>query len=73
MNTNSKIVLAVVAGIALGAAAVQGLHAQAKPKAFFVSETKHSIPQPLPSMDPISELRSTLPVAKGSIPQEERL
>ncbi len=33
MNTNYKIALAVVAGAALGAAAVQGLHAQVKPKA----------------------------------------
>ena len=33
MNTKSKMVLAAVAGAALGAAAVQGLHAQAKPKA----------------------------------------
>jgi uncharacterized protein (DUF1330 family) len=40
MNANYKIVLAVVAGAALGAAAVQGLHAQAKPKAYIVSETE---------------------------------
>jgi len=36
MNTNFKITLAVVAGAALGAAAMQGLHAQAKPKAYSV-------------------------------------
>jgi uncharacterized protein (DUF1330 family) len=40
MNTKCKIVLAVVAGVALGAAAVQGLHAQAKPKAYAVTETE---------------------------------
>ena len=40
MKANHKIVLAVVAGAALGAAAVQGLHAQAKPKAYIVSETE---------------------------------
>ncbi len=40
MNTNYKIVLAVVAGAALGAAAVQGLHAQAKPKAYIVTESE---------------------------------
>jgi hypothetical protein len=33
MNTKFKIAMAVVTGAALGAAAVQGLHAQAKPKA----------------------------------------
>jgi len=38
MNTKSKIVLAAVAGAALGAAATQGLHAQAKLKAYSVSE-----------------------------------
>ena len=38
MNSKSKIVLAVVVGTAFGAAAVQGLHAQAKPKAYTVSE-----------------------------------
>ena len=38
MNTKYKFVVAVVAGAALGAAAVQGLHAQAKPKAYIVTE-----------------------------------
>ena len=38
MNTLSKIALAIVAGAALGATAMQGLHAQAKPKAYTVSE-----------------------------------
>ena len=38
MNTKSKIVLAIVAGAALGAAATQGLQAQAKLKAYSVSE-----------------------------------
>ena len=38
MNPKSKIMLAVVVGAALGAATVQGLHAQAKPKAYTVSE-----------------------------------
>jgi uncharacterized protein (DUF1330 family) len=40
MNPKSRIVLAVVVGAALGAAAVQGLHAQAKPKAYIVTETE---------------------------------
>jgi uncharacterized protein (DUF1330 family) len=38
MQTKSKIVLALVAGVALGSAAVQGLHAQAKPPVYFVAE-----------------------------------
>jgi uncharacterized protein (DUF1330 family) len=40
MNTKYKIALAVLAGAALGAAAVQGLHAQAKPKAYIVTESE---------------------------------
>jgi hypothetical protein len=42
MNTKFKFALAVVAGAALGAAAVQGLHAQAKPKAYSVTETSYA-------------------------------
>jgi uncharacterized protein (DUF1330 family) len=38
MNPKFKIALSVLAGAALGAAAVQGLHAQAKPKAYIVTE-----------------------------------
>jgi uncharacterized protein (DUF1330 family) len=38
MNTNFKITMAVIVGAALGAAAMQGLHAQAKPKAYYVVE-----------------------------------
>lgn len=38
MNPKSKIALALVTGAAIGAAAVQGLHAQAKAKAYQVTE-----------------------------------
>ena len=40
MNSKSQIALALLAGVAVGAAAVQGLHAQAKPKAYIVTETE---------------------------------
>ena len=40
MNTKLKIALAIVAGAALGATAMQGLHAQAKPKAYSVNEVE---------------------------------
>jgi uncharacterized protein (DUF1330 family) len=40
MKTRYAVALSVVAGAALGAAAVQGLHAQAKPKAYTVSEVE---------------------------------
>jgi uncharacterized protein (DUF1330 family) len=38
MNTNFKIALAVIVGAGLGVAATQGLHAQAKAKAYLVTE-----------------------------------
>jgi uncharacterized protein (DUF1330 family) len=37
MHTKSKIMIAVVVGVAIGAAATQGLHAQAKLKAYSIS------------------------------------
>ena len=40
MNTKHKVAIGVLAGAALGAAAVQGLHAQAKPKAYIVTESE---------------------------------
>jgi uncharacterized protein (DUF1330 family) len=38
MNTSYRTMLAVFAGATLGAAVVQGLHAQAKPAAYWVAE-----------------------------------
>jgi uncharacterized protein (DUF1330 family) len=38
MKTRYTVAVSMLAGIALGAAAIQGLHAQAKPKAYSVSE-----------------------------------
>ena len=40
MNTKYKIALSVLVGAALGAAAIQGLHAQMKPKAYMVTENE---------------------------------
>jgi uncharacterized protein (DUF1330 family) len=40
MNTTCKVALGVVAGAVLGAVAVQGLHAQAKPKAWIITESE---------------------------------
>lgn len=42
MNTTSKIVIAAVAGAAVGAVAMQGLHAQSKLKAYSVTESELS-------------------------------
>jgi uncharacterized protein (DUF1330 family) len=38
MKSNYKLAIAMLAGAALGATAVQGLHAQAKPPAYVISE-----------------------------------
>ena len=38
MKTNYKLAITLVAGVVIGGAAVQGLHAQAKPPVFYVAE-----------------------------------
>ena len=40
MNAKYQIALAVAVGATLGAAAMQGLHAQAKPKAYIITESE---------------------------------
>src|SRR5712692_3654357 len=45
MNTKYKMGLAMLAGVALGAAAVQGLHAQAKPPVYYVAEIDVTNPE----------------------------
>ena len=40
MNSKPKFALAIVVGAALGGAAVHGLHAQGKPKAYSITETE---------------------------------
>jgi uncharacterized protein (DUF1330 family) len=40
MKTNYKVAIALVAGAAIGGAAIQGLHAQPKPKAYLVTESE---------------------------------
>jgi uncharacterized protein (DUF1330 family) len=38
MNTRYTMAVMLLAGVAIGAVAIQGLHAQAKPKAYAISE-----------------------------------
>jgi uncharacterized protein (DUF1330 family) len=40
MKTHFTVALSMFAGIAIGAVAIQGLHAQAQPKAYVVTETE---------------------------------
>jgi uncharacterized protein (DUF1330 family) len=58
MNTNFKIALAVVTGVAIGAAAMQGLHAQAKLKAYGVGEIE--------TLDPAAQM-AYIPVVRQAI------
>jgi uncharacterized protein (DUF1330 family) len=44
MNTKFKLTLAVLAGVALGVMAIQGLNAQTKPLAYLVSEIEVTNP-----------------------------
>jgi uncharacterized protein (DUF1330 family) len=55
MNTKYKIAVGVLAGAALGAAAVQGLHAQTKPKAYIVTESEVIDPAGLAAYAPIAQ------------------
>ncbi len=63
MNSRSKMMITLVAGAALGAAAVQGLHAQAKPKAFFISETEALDPAAIAEYGP--HIRAAIDAAGG--------
>ena len=45
MNTKYTMGLVMLTGVALGAAAVQGLHAQAKPPVYFVAEIEVTNPE----------------------------
>src|SRR5476651_2121207 len=44
MKSNYKIAITLVAGAAIGGAAIQGLHAQAKPPVYLVTEIDVSNP-----------------------------
>jgi uncharacterized protein (DUF1330 family) len=63
MNTNYKIALAVLAGATLGAGAMQGLHAQAKLKAYSVSEVQQLDPT-RQADDPV-KVRAEMEAAHG--------
>jgi uncharacterized protein (DUF1330 family) len=45
MKTNYKVAIALVAGAAIGGAAIQGLHAQAKPPIYLVTEVDVTNPE----------------------------
>ena len=59
MKSNYKVAVAMLAGVALGALAVQGLHAQAKPPLYVVGEIDVS------NLD--AYLKEYVPVARAAI------
>ena len=50
MKTRYTVVLSMIAGAALGGAAIQGLHAQAKPKAYAITELESLDAQAAPGV-----------------------
>jgi uncharacterized protein (DUF1330 family) len=59
VKTHHAVALALLAGVALGGAAVEGLHAQAKPPAYFVNEINVT--------DTDAYMKDYLPLAQASI------
>jgi len=70
MTTNFKIALAVVAGAAMGAAAMQGLYAQAKPKAYSVADIEVLDPAALEVYFPLIVAAVMLVAAASTLPGE---
>jgi uncharacterized protein (DUF1330 family) len=73
MNTKYKYALVMGAGFALGAIAVQGLHAQAKPPAYLITEVTVNNQDAfmkefaIPGMKPLQEAGGKF-LARGSTP-----
>jgi uncharacterized protein (DUF1330 family) len=65
MNGKHKIMLSLLAGAALGATAVQVLHADTKPKAYLVTETELLDPAALSAYLP--KIREAAKAAGGNI------
>ena len=65
MKGKYKLALTLLVGIALGAAAIQGLHAQAKPKAYLITETEILDAAALAAYTPL--VRAALKAAGGRL------
>jgi uncharacterized protein (DUF1330 family) len=55
MNTKCKVAIGALAGAVLGAAAVQGIYAQAKPKAYIITESEVIDAEGLKAYAPIAQ------------------
>ena len=75
MKTWYTVALSMIAGVALGAAAIQGLHAQAKPKAYLVTESevvdRASVPPYTTVLSPAMQAAGGHWVGGGTQPTEK--
>src|SRR5262245_52067174 len=75
MKTRYAVALSMVAGVALGAAAIQGLHAQATPKALLVTESevvdRTKVPPYDPVLSPALQAADGQALASGRAPNEK--
>src|SRR5262245_14626434 len=69
MKTRYTVALSMIAGAALGGAAIQGLHAQAKPKAYLVTESEVIDRPSVPPYDPA--LASAMQAAGGLVQENK--
>ena len=67
MKTRFTVALSMLAGITIGAVAVQGLHAQAKPKAYIITETEVLDAAALAAYTP--QVRAAIAAAGGIFPK----
>jgi uncharacterized protein (DUF1330 family) len=65
MKTKYTLALTLLAGVAIGAGAVQVLHAQVKPKAYLVTETERVDPAALAAYFP--KVRAAAKAAGGNL------
>lgn len=70
MKSTYKVAIAFVAGAAIGGAAIQGLHAQAKPVAYIVTETEildqAALKDYLPKITALNKANGGKYLARGS-------
>jgi uncharacterized protein (DUF1330 family) len=70
MKPKYKLAIALVAGIVIGGAAVQGLHAQAKPKAYIITEfeiiNQEAFKELLPKIAEANKMAGGIYLARGA-------
>jgi uncharacterized protein (DUF1330 family) len=67
VRTCYSVILGMIAGVGIGAAAVQTLHAQAKPKAYLVSESEILDPAALAEYTPKAQANIKAAGGRGGV------